>query len=666
MRRSQLGIRSLIHFGFGALLALGLVLTIIAVWTLTRIGREVGRMDVLSENGARIADVSRDFEILRGTVQRNKILNDDSTANKAAQHAADQLRANARTALSDERRKIYVDLQVALQQFLDRRAALVSMSKRLKAEMAALFADGDEIVAEADKLMAAARSGGSEQETALAARVESDLMLVRIANWRFLATQEPNGEETFADNLAKARASLAALDAASLPAPVHNAIGPLSGVLNRYANNFALAAADSVKVNQLHDEEIVPQVAAMQTTIANAEASLREDFGAARAIADSTISATTETQTLFGLLALVLGGAFAFWIGRGIVRPITTMTRAMEQLAAGNTAVDVPTGEGGGEIAAMANAVQVFKKNAIVRRRLETDQTETQARAAAGRKADMLRLADEFEAAVGDIVGTVSSASGELESAATVLSKTAATTQELSSKVANASEETSSNIVSVATASHQLARSVDEIARQVQESSKIASEAVRQARETNARIAEQSKAATRISEVLELITALAEQTNLLALNATIEAARAGTAGKGFAVVAQEVKALAAQTTKAAEEIDTQISSVQATTEESVAAIKGIGTTIDRISEITTILAAAVEQQGAAARQIAHNVNHVAESTSEVTGNITAVNRGASQTGDASLQVLTSARSLAAESSRLSAKVDAFLATVRAA
>jgi methyl-accepting chemotaxis protein len=127
-----------------------------------------------------------------------------------------------------------------------------------------------------------------------------------------------------------------------------------------------------------------------------------------------------------------------------------------------------------------------------------------------------------------------------------------------------------------------------------------------------------------------------------------------------------VKALAAQTTKAAEEIGTQISSVQVTTEESVVAIKGIGMTIDRISEITTILAAAVEQQGAAARQIAHNVHQVAESTSDVAGNLSAVNRGASQTGDASRKVLTSAQSLAAESSRLKAKVVAFLATVRAA
>ena len=666
MRRPRLGIRSLIHFGFGTLLALGLVLTVIALWTLTRIGREVGRMDALSEKGARIQDVSRDFEILRGTVQRNRILLEDGAADKAARHAADELEANARTTISEERRKTYLNLQVALQQFLDERAALLTIGKRLKSEIAAQFDDGEELGAQADKLVTAVRGGATEQEAMLAAKAETDLLLVHIANWRFLATQNEKGRATFSANVAKARASLAALEAAPLPAAVRSLIGPLRRVLDRYAHNFEQAAADSVKINQLHDDAIVPQIASMQAAISGAEASLRNDFETARASADSTIAATTNTQELFGTLALVLGGLFAFWIGRGIVRPIAAMTQAMEQLAAGNTAIEIPAREAGDEVAAMADAVKVFKRNAIERLRLETEQKEAQTRAASGRKADMLRLAAEFEAAVGAIVGTVSSASGELESAATVLTETAATTQELSTKVATASEEASSNVISVATASRELAQSVDEIARQVQESTKIASEAVRQAQETNTRIAEQSKAATRISEVLELITALAEQTNLLALNATIEAARAGAAGKGFAVVAQEVKALAAQTTKAAEEIGTQISSVQTTTEESVVAIKGIGMTIDRISEITTVLAAAVEQQGAAARQIAHNVNQVAESTSDVAGNITAVNRGANQTGEASLQVLTSARSLSAESGRLRAKVETFLATVRAA
>jgi methyl-accepting chemotaxis protein len=166
--------------------------------------------------------------------------------------------------------------------------------------------------------------------------------------------------------------------------------------------------------------------------------------------------------------------------------------------------------------------------------------------------------------------------------------------------------------------------------------------------------------------VVKLITAIAEQTNLLALNATIEAARAGEAGRGFAVVAAEVKTLATQTAKATDEISSQIAGMQAATRDSVLAIKEIGATIGRISEIATSVAAAVEEQGAATQEITRSVLRAAHSTMDVSQNIAEVDHGAGQTGSASSQVLSSARSLAEEGSRLRAEVDQFLATVRAA
>ena len=208
--------------------------------------------------------------------------------------------------------------------------------------------------------------------------------------------------------------------------------------------------------------------------------------------------------------------------------------------------------------------------------------------------------------------------------------------------------------------------SVNEVGRQVQESSQIAAEAVRQAELTDARIAQLSQAASRIGDVVKLITAIAEQTNLLALNATIEAARAGEAGRGFAVVASEVKALAAQTAKATEEIGAQIASMQTATQESVGAIKEIGSTIGRISHIASGIAAAVEQQGATTTEIARNLNQAAQATSRVASNISSVNRGAVETGSASSQVLASARSLSKESHLLKGEVDRFLDMVRAA
>ena len=276
------------------------------------------------------------------------------------------------------------------------------------------------------------------------------------------------------------------------------------------------------------------------------------------------------------------------------------------------------------------------------------------------------KLATSFDASVGAIVQRVSTTATELETAASTLTKTAQTTQSLSTSVAAASEEAATNVNSVASATEQLTGSVNEIARQVQESSKIAGDAVTQAEKTDARITELSQAAGRIGDVVKLITAIAEQTNLLALNATIEAARAGEAGKGFAVVAQEVKALAAQTAKATDEISTQIAGMQAATNESVAAIKEIGGTIGRISEIAGTIAATVEEQGAATQEISRSVQQAASGTSQVAANITDVNRGASETGSASAQVLGSAQSLSSESSRLKVEVEKFLSSVRAA
>jgi methyl-accepting chemotaxis protein len=332
-------------------------------------------------------------------------------------------------------------------------------------------------------------------------------------------------------------------------------------------------------------------------------------------------------------------------------------------------------------IASAAFSMLTFRRHAIASReadaRAAAQQRENEKRTAeerriarekadAERKDVMNRLADDFEKAVGKIVDTVSTTSGELEAAAVSMSKNAETTQQLSAAVASASEESSTNVESVASATDEMAASVNEISRQVQESSKIATEAVAQAQRTDARISQLSQAAGRIGDVIKLITAIAEQTNLLALNATIEAARAGEAGKGFAVVAQEVKQLASQTAKATDEIRSQIAGMQTATQESVGAIKEIGQTIERISQIATGVAAAVEEQGASTHEIARNVQQAAQGTAQVTGNISEVTRGAAETGSASGQVLTSARSLAAESTHLKMEVAKFLATVRAA
>ncbi|MGJ4887358.1 methyl-accepting chemotaxis protein [Bradyrhizobium sp. HKCCYLRH3099] len=383
--------------------------------------------------------------------------------------------------------------------------------------------------------------------------------------------------------------------------------------------------------------------------------------------AEEEYEKTARMLVTVALVGIALGLTLGFVIGQyGIAKPMRALVAVLQRMAKGEEVAI--SGEGrGDEIGETAQAVNEIKIMLAEKAKQEAEaKVAMDKMMAEKRRAEMHQMANGFEQAVGQIVDTVSHASTELEASATSLSSTASRSQTLATTVAAASEEASTNVQSVASATEEMSSSVSEISRQVQESARIASDAVDQARRTNERVGELSKAATRIGDVVELINTIAGQTNLLALNATIEAARAGEAGRGFAVVASEVKALAEQTAKATGEIGQQIGSIQAATQESVGAIREISGTIEKLSEISSAIAAAVEEQGAATQEISRNIQQAAIGTQQVSANIAEVRRGAGDTGSASSQVLSAAQMLSSDSNRLKLEVGRFLETVRAA
>jgi methyl-accepting chemotaxis protein len=387
------------------------------------------------------------------------------------------------------------------------------------------------------------------------------------------------------------------------------------------------------------------------------------DQAAQEAVASYASALTMVAMIL--ILALVVGIALSILMIRDVTTGIASIVKPMQALSEGDLSAEVPHQGETTEIGAMADTLQVFKEALIAKKAADAAATrDAEGKIERGRRVDAVTR--EFEAVIGEIVNTVSSASSQLESSAGSLTTTADRSKKLATAVAAASEEATTNVRSVAASTEEMASSVTEIGRQVQESARMAGDAVGQARTTTERVSELSKAATRIGDVVELINTIAGQTNLLALNATIEAARAGEAGRGFAVVASEVKALAEQTAKATGEIGQQISGIQLATQESVSAIKEISSTIERLSEISSTIAAAVEEQGAATHEISRNVQQAAQGTQQVSANISDVERGAAETGSASSQVLAAAQALSGDSSRLKQEVSKFLTSVRAA
>jgi methyl-accepting chemotaxis protein len=665
----RLRIRGRLYAGFMALVVVGLVMAVVAIWNLRSVQDQVAKASAFSDSTARVLEISTHLQAIQRANLRYIYDANEPAMREASERetaATELLQVGAKGTLSEDRRKLYNDLIADIAKMKSLRDNLGDAVNEARTGKATLLPSGDELTVKMNKLVDVARAAVDEDTASLVADLESRLLLVQIANWRFLALRDTKGPANFRTNVDRASQRLAALEKSPQATELRATLAPVKTSLGIYKSAFETTSAAMLQADEIYHKSLAPLIADSIAKLKVAETALKKDYKDSRSQAEATIDGTTSMQEIVGGVATLFGLIVAVLIARSIVGPLTSMTRAMGLLAGGDLAVEIPSRGKADEIGDMAKAIQVFKDNMIDTERMRHEQTEIEARQAEDRKKDMVRLADQFEQAVGEIVDTVSSASSELEASAGTLTTTATRAQDLSTEVASASQEATANVQAVASATEELSSSVSEIARQVQESARIASEAVGQATKTNARVSELSKAAARIGDVVELISTIAGQTNLLALNATIEAARAGEAGRGFAVVASEVKALAEQTAKATGEIAQQVSGIQAATEESVGSIREISGTIERLSEISSTVAAAVEEQGAATQEISRNVQQAAHGTQRVSTNIGDVQRGASDTGSASSQVLSAARSLSSDSNRLKQEVAKFLSSVHAA
>ena len=508
-------------------------------------------------------------------------------------------------------------------------------------------------------------AAGSSETIAKSAQAGESFLLARVVAARFMDSKKKEEADRVAKELEGVGRQLAELAVLPLASGQAERLGEAEKLLSGYAKGFSeiagltLEITDVVKsmddtMGMLHEkEEAILLTSTNLRTVVQAEA--------------TGDAATAKTAALaFCGGALAIGLVLAWLIGRSIAVPVVSMTEAMRRLADGDTDAAIPAVGRRDEIGQMAGAVQVFRDNMIRTREMERDAREAEVRAAAERRAAMMRLADGFEASVKGIVETVASAATEMQTTASVMTHTADTTSQQATAVAAASEQASANVQTVAAATEELSSSIAEIGRQVSSSSQIANQAVTEAERTNATMHELVQAAEQIGQVVELINTIAGQTNLLALNATIEAARAGEAGKGFAVVASEVKSLATQTARATEEIKSKVGEIQGATGGAQAAIDGIGRIIGQMNEITTTIAAAIEEQSAATRDISSNVSQAARGTEEVSANITGVTQATGETGAAASQVLGASEGLARDAERLRTEVANFIATIRAA
>ena len=525
---------------------------------------------------------------------------------------------------------------------------------------------GPQIERKLTEIMESAFEADDADAAVYAGRVLRNLLLGRLYVMRFLVDNDQASYERVIEEFESLGGASSTL-LANLQNPQRRRLaGEVDELVGQYRAAFdevysVINNRNTIITEQL--DQIGPRIAG---EIEDFKLSIKAEQDELGPRATAAMEEAVLITEVVALIALVVGIGAAFVIGRGISRPVVHMTEAMEQLAKGNTRVEVPARDQQDEIGQMAAAVQVFKENALRVEQMRVEQEAAEQKAEDEKRAAMHRLASDFEAKVGHVVHAVTASATEMQATAQSMSTIADETSGQATTVASAAEQATANVETVASAAAELGASIAEISQQVQRQADMAVQASDAAESSNTQVQNLAERADGIGEVVSLITSIAEQTNLLALNATIEAARAGDAGKGFAVVASEVKNLANQTAKATEDIAAQINSIQEQTGSTVESIRLINERISEMREISATVASAIEEQNAATQEIGRNAQEASDGTQQVSGSIGGVTQAAGEAGHGANEVLEVARQLSEQAEGLSSAVGGFIEQVRAA
>ncbi|MEM8878702.1 MAG: methyl-accepting chemotaxis protein [Pseudomonadota bacterium] len=666
---ARLSIQNKLFAGFGVVVALTAGLAVYGFWGSYQAANGFADYRSTARQSNAFSDMKSALLTGRLAVMKYRVADFESAAGEVRTEMARiaERTANLREfAASEADEAVFSGLEAQAQTYAAGFAEATQLQTRrhtlVNEEMTPL---GTEVRKDFSEIMRTAYRDNDPHAAYYAGLAQKHLMLARYYAKDFLLSNQDAARERTIEEIGAARSQTQVL-LRELQNPTRRQIA--NGIMEKldlYESLFQQVAQIITERNAIYAntlDSIGPDMLAQMVTATDAMVAQQDRIG-------PEISAQFVGQkwmtAIVGLVSLLAGMAMAFFVGRSLSVPIVSMTSAMRRLADEDLETVVPARERGDEIGDMAGAVQVFKDNMIEARRLRAEQSEEQT-ARERRQAAIEHAISEFQESASSAIENVGGAVGQLESLATSLTATAEETSMQSASVSSSSEEASTNVQTVAASAEELAASIQEISRQVSQSNDMSKQAVTSADHASKQVQGLADAANKIGDVVSMISDIAEQTNLLALNATIEAARAGEAGKGFAVVASEVKTLAEQTGKATSEIGDQIGTMQSATHRAVEAIRDITGLISCMDEISTMIAAAVEEQGSATGEIAANVQQAAAGAQEVSHNIAGVSQAAEETGQASGGVLAASNELGSQAAGLRQQIDTFLGAIRAA